>query len=69
MDMRRVTITSNVKKYLDAKLSRYNVLWRFKNKLQFNYRDQWLDAEHFDIYYPKVEFRRYPENPNRGYIL
>lgn len=69
MDMHRITITSNVKKYLNAKLTRYNVLWRYKTKLQFRYRDQWLDAEHFDIYYPKVEFRRYPENPNKGYIL
>lgn len=69
MDMRRVTITSNVKYYLDAKMTRYNVLWRYKTKLQFQYRDQWLDSEHFDIYYPKVEFRRYPKNPNKGYIL
>ena len=69
MDMRRVTITSNVKYYLDAKMTRYNVLWRYKKKLQFQYRDQWLDAEHFDIYYPKVEFRRFPENPNKEYIL
>jgi len=50
-------------------MTRYNVLWRYKTKLQFQYRDQWLDAEHFDIYYPKIEFRRYPENPNKGYIL
>ena len=69
MDMRNVMISSNVKHYMEAKLNRYNVLWRYKDGLKFRYKDQWIKAEHFDCYFPKVEFRRFPENPNKEYIL
>ena len=56
MDMLNVTISNNVKYYIEAKLNRYNVLWRYKNGLKFRYKDQWIKADQFDYYYPNKEY-------------
>lgn len=62
-------ITNNVRLYIQKTSERKHAYWRYSKGLKFYYKGEWLPQSQFNAYYPLYEFRRYPENPNKEYIL
>lgn len=62
-------ITNNVRLYIKKTSERKHAYWRYNKGLKFYYNGEWLPQSQFNAYYPLYEFRRYPENPNKEYIL
>lgn len=62
-------ITNNIRLYIQKNSERKHAYWRYSKGLKFYYNGEWLPQSQFNAYYPIYEFRRYPDNPNKEYIV